>query len=455
LLETGVWSDCDFIVGHFPNIKIFHSHKMFLAMASPVFEAMFYGNLAETRREIKILDVQPEAFASMLEYIYTDEIHLYNFELVCDICYAAKKYMLPDLVEECTKFLWRDLYPKNACRALEFAKLFEEPVLQEKALQIITHQTLDVIGEPTWEDIEQTTLSVVLKKDSLAAPESVMFEAMDRWATRECDRRGLETTGDSKRLVLGDTLYLIRYLTLSAAEFAAGPAQSGILLQQESFSILMNISCPGSWELPDHMAGIAEPRKDPGRVVETPVLDIGSKHWCKRAMMQEPHCLNTSILDCSVTFTVDKDVWIHGIEVPSQVTDVPEQIMLEQMQPPVEGLPIISRSATGYNELLYAHLLDGEGQRLTYTHFTAKVNWNSMIEITFNRSVRISKNKVYRVGMVLNKVGWYPMGVCTRRVNCEGSFFTFCVGQPNDTLRDGLIRSIIFSRIDNVVWSSC
>ena len=34
---------------------------------------------------------------------------------------------------------------------------------------------------------------------------------------------------------------------------------------------------------------------------------------------QEPHCLNTSILDCSVTFTVDKDMCIHGIEVPSQV----------------------------------------------------------------------------------------------------------------------------------------
>ena len=43
-------------------------------------------------------------------------------------------------------------------------------------------------------------------------------------------------------------------------------------------------------------------------------------------MMQEPHCLNTSILDCSVTFTVDKDVWVHGIEVPSQVTDVPEEL---------------------------------------------------------------------------------------------------------------------------------
>lgn len=42
--------------------------------------------------------------------------------------------MLPHLVEECTKYLWSDLYPKNACRAYEFAKLFEEPILMEKCL---------------------------------------------------------------------------------------------------------------------------------------------------------------------------------------------------------------------------------------------------------------------------------------------------------------------------------
>jgi hypothetical protein len=32
----------------------------------------------------------------------------------------------------------------------------------------------------------------------------------------------------------------------------------------------------------------------------------------------------------------------------------------------------------GYNELLYAHLLDSDGARLTYTHFTAKVRKCSM-----------------------------------------------------------------------------
>lgn len=44
--------------------------------------------------------------------------------------------MLPHLVEECTKYLWSDLYPKNACRAYEFAKLFEEPMLMDKCIRV-------------------------------------------------------------------------------------------------------------------------------------------------------------------------------------------------------------------------------------------------------------------------------------------------------------------------------
>ena len=82
--------------------------------------------------------------------------------------------------------------------------------------------------------------------------------------------------------------------------------------------------------MPAHMSRESEARKSPrdsnaasGGLYQhdqDEQLDLLTKHFCKRAMMVEPHCLNTSILDCSVTFTVDKDMCIHGIEVPSQVS---------------------------------------------------------------------------------------------------------------------------------------
>lgn len=55
----------------------------------------------------------------------------------CELCYVAKKYMLPYVVEQCTKFLWSDLCAKNVCRAYEFANLFEEPRLAERCLQVL------------------------------------------------------------------------------------------------------------------------------------------------------------------------------------------------------------------------------------------------------------------------------------------------------------------------------
>lgn len=107
-------------------------------MSSPVFEAMFFGGMAERNEPIPILDVQPESFKALLEYIYADKVELATFDQACELCYAAKKYMLPDLVDKCTQYLWTNLFARNACKAYEFAKLFEEPVIMEKSLEVST-----------------------------------------------------------------------------------------------------------------------------------------------------------------------------------------------------------------------------------------------------------------------------------------------------------------------------
>ncbi|XP_029665799.1 BTB/POZ domain-containing protein 3-like [Formica exsecta] len=167
LLETGQWSDCNFIVGQEPQQQIFKGHKVLLAMSSPVFEAMFFGGMAEKNYPIPIKDVQPETFRALLEYIYTDKVELGSFELACELCYCAKKYMLPCLVKKCTKYVSSDLSPKKTCRAYEFAQLFENPVLMDECLQIIRTKTDEILKESSWEDVEQGTLLKVLDQDNL------------------------------------------------------------------------------------------------------------------------------------------------------------------------------------------------------------------------------------------------------------------------------------------------
>jgi len=52
---------------------------------------------------------------------------------------------------------------------------------------------------------------------------------------------------------------------------------------------------------------------------------------------------------------------------------------------------------------------------------------------------------MYKVGVVLNKIGRYPIGTYPNQSTCYGVTFTFSQGQGNDSVRDGLIRSIIFA----------
>lgn len=67
LLKTGKWADCHFLVGSESNQQLLPGHKLILAMASPVFDAMFNGTLPEKNDPIPILDVQPDAFMALME----------------------------------------------------------------------------------------------------------------------------------------------------------------------------------------------------------------------------------------------------------------------------------------------------------------------------------------------------------------------------------------------------
>lgn len=68
LLTSGQLSDCTFVVGSETNQVILPAHKLVLAMASPIFEAMFFGGLLERNEPIvTIPDVQPDVFKALLQ----------------------------------------------------------------------------------------------------------------------------------------------------------------------------------------------------------------------------------------------------------------------------------------------------------------------------------------------------------------------------------------------------
>jgi len=66
------------------------AHKFVLSICSPVFFAMFYGEMAEKSDSIDLPDCQYEGVLEMLRYMYSEEVKL-NESNVMQVLYVAKK----------------------------------------------------------------------------------------------------------------------------------------------------------------------------------------------------------------------------------------------------------------------------------------------------------------------------------------------------------------------------
>ena len=73
LFNNELLADVHFKVGSRSTLRI-PAHKLILATGSPVFYAMFYGGLAEDKKEVAIPDVEPQAFLNMLQWVYSRTI---------------------------------------------------------------------------------------------------------------------------------------------------------------------------------------------------------------------------------------------------------------------------------------------------------------------------------------------------------------------------------------------
>ncbi|KAG7277720.1 hypothetical protein CRUP_023008 [Coryphaenoides rupestris] len=210
-----------------------------LAVGSSVFAAMFYGDLAEETDEIRIPDVEPDAFLALLKYMYSDEVEL-EADTVLATLYAAKKYLVPALARACVCFLEGSLEAKNACVLLSQSRLFEEPELSRRCWEVIDAQAELALRSEGFRLLDRPTLELILRRETLNAPEAAVFRAALGWARAECGRRGLDAgVAAHQREALGPALYLLRLPAMTLEEFANGPAQSGVLSLEEAHSVFL------------------------------------------------------------------------------------------------------------------------------------------------------------------------------------------------------------------------
>ena len=212
--------------------KKFFAHKYVLGTSSAVFYAMFYGELAEKNSVVNLSDTDDVILEQFLRFLYTDECNLTEDNAML-VLYLAKKYIVPLLADKCIEFLKGIFTEENVLTLLDQADQLDERKLENKCWDFIELNASVVINSAAFTDIKQTTLVTLLKRDALNVKEVDLFKAVVKWSEAECSRKGIEANPKNKRTVLGNAIYQVRFLSMTAEEFAKNVSRTGVLSAEE------------------------------------------------------------------------------------------------------------------------------------------------------------------------------------------------------------------------------
>ena len=213
--------------------KVIPAHKFVLAISSPVFYAMFYGQMADTRDSIEVPDCEYESVLEFFRFLYSDEIQLTGSN-VMHVLYLAKKYLVPSLADECGKFLGDNLGPSNVFSILPHAEKFEDEELENRCWEVIELNAAEAVTSDDFVTVERSLVESVVNMKRLDIKEVELFKAVDRWAKHKCVEQGLAAEGQAKRRIIGEEILKeIRFPLMSQKEFASFVVDSNILNVQE------------------------------------------------------------------------------------------------------------------------------------------------------------------------------------------------------------------------------
>ena len=299
MFNNDLFSDVKFVVrgtdGESESTQVIPAHKFVLSISSPVFEAMFYGELAETKDSIELPDCDYDSLLELFRYIYSDEVNLSGSN-VMGVLYLAKKYIVPSLAQKCSEYLQENLDPSNVFSILPSAQKYEEKSLVDQCWEVIDGLTEEAVKSDGFATVQRFLLEAVVERDTLCISEVELFKGVMQWVTKESEKQGLVADGQVKRRILGERIVKgIRFPLMSLEEFSSVVLDSKILTLDEVTEIIKFISSG-----------------KPSSSLGFPVLRRaanGLKRCCRFGSVM-PGCIyKTNML----IFSVNRSILFHGI----------------------------------------------------------------------------------------------------------------------------------------------
>ncbi|KAL9958703.1 hypothetical protein ACROYT_G035753, partial [Oculina patagonica] len=386
------------------------AHKFVLSSCSPVFFAMFCGELAEKSNSVDLPDCEYEGVMEMLRYMYSGKAEL-NESNVMQVLYVAKKYILPSLAEECIQFFQENVNPGNVFCVMSHAQQYDEKVLVDQCWEVIDKATEEIVKSQEFTKINRSLLEAVVRRDTLTIIEVELFKAVDLWASKECERQRLTPDGNTKRRILGENVLKgIRFPLMQEKEFVSIVLSCEILTPQEVYEIMKYFNSVASTPL-------CFPEKK----------RAGSKLSCRRFGGVETEVNWRYASDDCIDFKIDKEIELHGVRMFGSENG--EYVAILRIIAIENDYAFVAKSGKFSSAQV-------RSQSTCYYGF----------DILFDDPVVLYKDQKYRVTATTDGPD-SPYGIdCFPSVQCHGVTFSFFTADwnnspesahPNDTDVDG------------------
>lgn len=316
MFNNSLMSDINFIVKDSETERkvSIPAHKYVLAIGSPVFYKMFYGDLSERSDSVELVDADSDSLLELFRFLYSDETKL-TAHCVLRVMYLAEKYMVPGLLDECAEFLKNEIDADNALDILKQCEFFRDTEqLQDRCWSIVDLQTRQCLRSRSFLSTSQAILEALVKRETLDIEEPDLFRAVLSWAEAQCKVNSLEPKAKNIRKFLGGAVSHIRFSSMDDSDLLNHGLQSGVLdLDHSQFT--RGLTTPGfvlAKSNHDHFPAL--PIK--GHPLQ-PATRQGIKPLrCRRLFVNEPPRLFAPYESTNnVCFVADQPVCISGVRI--------------------------------------------------------------------------------------------------------------------------------------------
>ena len=435
IFNNELLSDVKFVVPALRNetesrksqVKCIPAHKFILAISSPVFYVMFYGEIAETAGTIQLPDCDYESLLELFRFLYSDEVNLSGSN-VMQVLYLAKKYLVPSLADKCTEYLQEHLGASNVFSVLPQAQKFEDKDLEERCWEVIEAQTENALTSEEFVTLERSVVESVVKRESLSVKEVDLFKAVDRWATKEVERQGLTADGVVKRRILGEEIVkAIRFPVMSQKEFASVVVDCDILTKKEFGLMMKHYGGVGLESSLPFMHSPRQPRQRDAGVLYR-VYRYGN---VSRPEMPHGSLLGAWNYGCgnsdALKLTVSKPVVLHGVQHFGSKGG--KYTVSLEVKDTINGFSVVKQTGT-------------------YSSKKDETNGYYGFDVMFDHPVCVERDKTYEsVSLIKGPRSWFVTnGKESDEVQGIQFSFSLSAASANGTdVKNGQFPALIFS----------